>query len=102
MEKEKIRRCKYCGQESNIKSGLHNWKNLFRRPTVDEWITLFILIMLVLSTYAYKKDMNELNEYYSSGDYCNQQLMLEQQEMLGIEPQPGVFLNLPNFTLEDG
>jgi len=78
--KERERTCKYCKQEITIKPGAHNWKNLFRKPTLDEWITLFIIIMVILSSYAYRHDINSLTDFYTKGDYCNQEIQLEQLE----------------------
>jgi len=100
MEKEKVRKCKYCGSEIKIKTGLHNWKNLLRKPTLEEWITLFIILMMVISTYVYKQDIERIVDYYEGGDYCSQEL--KQQGITGDEPQQGEFFNLTNFNLNDG
>lgn len=45
--------CPRCKQEYKTKIGVDNWKNLFRAPTLDEWITLIILILLIGAAYAY-------------------------------------------------
>ena len=73
--KKQIRKCKYCGSETAVETGMHNWKNLFRKPTLEDYITLFIIIMVIFSYYQYKVDINNMIEYYEGGDYCwNQQL----------------------------
>ena len=36
--------------------GLHNWKNLFKKPTFNDWFTLFIIIMIVFMAWAYQHD----------------------------------------------
>jgi len=69
--KEKTRRCKYCKSEVKIEIGLHNWKNLFRKPTLEDYITLFIILMLLFSAYTYKSDLNTIINYYENETYCN-------------------------------
>ena len=44
--------CPYCKQEHQTKIGVDNWKNLFRKPTVDDWIVLIILALIILSAFA--------------------------------------------------
>lgn len=39
------------------KRGLHNWKNLFRRPTLLEWTVLGMLILVLFMTFAYQSDI---------------------------------------------
>jgi len=63
MKRTRITRCKYCGSEYNQTVGLHNWKNLFRKPTIDDWITLFIIMMVLFSLYAYKQDTALCRQY---------------------------------------
>lgn len=38
------------------KRGLHNWRNLFRKPNLLEWTILFMLIMVLFITWAYQRD----------------------------------------------
>jgi len=90
--KEKIRRCKYCKSEIRVKVGVHNWKNLFKKPTLEEGITFFIILMLIVSAYAYKSDLNNIINYYENETYCNTQRNLNLQE--GVNP-----LNLTSDTL---
>lgn len=101
MKRDKIRRCKYCGQEVKVNVGINNWKNLFRKPTLDEWITLFIIIMMIVSTYVYKYDIQNITEYYESGDYCLNQLDLSQQQNLK-ENDLVRELDLGDFSKENG
>ena len=67
---KKIRKCKTCGTELEIDVSINNWKNLFRKPTLDEYIMLFIVLMSVFSYFQYTQDINNLKEYYEGGDYC--------------------------------
>jgi hypothetical protein len=57
--KKHIRMCPYCKQEYKTKIGASNWKNLFRKPTLDDWITLVILILLFLAAYAYIQETSQ-------------------------------------------
>lgn len=64
------RLCPTCHQEYEIVTGMHNWRNLFRKPTVEEWITFFMIVMVIVSYFAYKEDIKNLKEFYESGAYC--------------------------------
>lgn len=79
MEKQ-IRKCKYCGNETAVNIGVHNWKNLFRKPTFEDYIMLFIILMAIISSYAYNADVNNIVEYYEGGDYCSNQIQLNNLE----------------------
>lgn len=48
--------CPYCKQKYDTKIGFKNWKNLFRMPTTEDWISLIILILILLAAYAYNAD----------------------------------------------
>ena len=50
------RTCPRCKQPIKIKIGKDNWKNLFKKPTVDDWITLVILILLMMAAFAYTQE----------------------------------------------
>mgnify|MGYP003146781459 CR=1 FL=1 len=39
------------------KRGIHNWKNLFKKPTVNELMILFMLIMGGFVAWAYQRDV---------------------------------------------
>jgi len=80
MKKQRIVRCKYCGSEYNQKRGLHNWKNLFRKPTIDDWITLFIIIMVLFSVYAYKADIKVCREYIKQQEIDFKNMTFENTE----------------------
>ncbi len=99
-EKTNVRICKYCKSEVQIKTGSSNWKNLFRKPTIDEWITLFIILMVILSSYAYRNDINNLNKYYNDENYFTQRIQLEQQDINLDELQPEGFLNPSGLNLD--
>jgi len=38
------------------KRGVHNWKNLFRRPNILEWTILIMLLMALFMGWAYYRD----------------------------------------------
>jgi len=59
MEEEtklKVRICPHCKQEYKTEIGIKNWKNLFQKPTTEDWISLIILILLFLAAFAYITD----------------------------------------------
>ena len=50
--------------------GIHNWRNLFRKPTVNEWTILFMLILSFFLTLAYQRDValcQEIIKNYNEG-----------------------------------
>ena len=61
-----IRKCPYCKQEYNTKLGLGNWKNLFRKPTIDDWIVLLIIVLLLVAAYAYTVETKSCREVFSN------------------------------------
>jgi len=44
------------------KRGMHNVKNLFRKPNLNEWLVFFCIVMCLTLTVAYKMDMRACNE----------------------------------------
>jgi hypothetical protein len=58
--------CPRCKQEYQTKIGVDNWKNLFRTPTLDEWITLVILILLIAAAFAYTTETKLCRETFSN------------------------------------
>lgn len=44
------------------KRGLHNWKNLFRKPLLLEWIILIMLILTLFMAWAYGHDTQVCRE----------------------------------------
>lgn len=68
------------------KKGLNNWKNLMRWPTLNEWIILILLIMLVLFGIFSQHNASVCQE---AVDYYNQ------KHQLGL---PGS-INLSNNSL---
>jgi hypothetical protein len=70
MEDLKNRICPYCKQEYKTKIGLSNWKNLFRKPTLDDWITLIIIVLVLFSAYAYKIDTQTCRAALENATLC--------------------------------
>lgn len=66
--KEKVRICPVCKQEVKVTTGLSNWKNLMRMPTLEEWITLFLIIAVIALFFAYKHDISQYQERLNA---CN-------------------------------
>lgn len=73
QDTRKVRTCPYCKQEYKIKTGLENWKNLFRKPTIDDWISLFILLLLFAAAYAYINETKQCKDMVANfGQMCAQ------------------------------
>ena len=49
------------------KPGLNNWRNLFRKPSFQDWTILFLLIMVLFIAYAYRMDMANAKEFLERG-----------------------------------
>jgi len=47
------RKCPTCNQITTVKVGLHNFDKLFRWPSFQEWMILFMLCMLLIMAYFY-------------------------------------------------
>ena len=99
--KFKKRKCRYCGSEVEIKTGTDNWKSLFRKPSLDEWITLFIIIMVILSSYAYKHDIKQITEFYTNESYCTSKLIFIEGEIKVEIPNSPLLLNPSNLYLDE-
>ena len=74
---------------------MHNWKNIFRKPTLEDYITLFIIFLALFSYYQYSVDINNIIEYYEGGGYCSNQIRLNNQEII-INP----LLYLENISID--
>lgn len=99
---EKIRKCKYCGNDNPTKLGMRNWKNLFKKPTLEDYITLFIIVMVIISAYAYQIDISNLRNYYESSNYCSNQVSLSGVD--NGDPQITIqdLSDVPNLANHDG
>jgi len=73
------RRCPTCKQIITVDTGLHNWKQLFRWPSFQEWMIFFMLCMLLVMAYFYNvetqvcretiKDLNDRGLLDSNANY---------------------------------
>ena len=62
---EKLRKCGACGSyytpaQMSIK------QRLFRRPTWNEWLTLFMMLMIIIAAFTYQRDTKVCREYIKS------------------------------------
>ena len=73
--------------------GLHNWKNLFNKPSLQDWIVLFMLIMMLFVAWSYQRDIQACRNYYDGNvcEICNEQR----------NPTSPTSL-LGNFTINEG
>jgi len=46
------------------KRGLHNWKNLFKKPTTEDIIILLLLLLTFFNSWSYNRDMNACQDFY--------------------------------------
>jgi hypothetical protein len=89
--KEKVRICPVCKQEVLIKPGMHNWKNLFRKPTIEEMITLFILLGVIAIYFAYQHDVKQYQDYINK--YCK-----ADSKIPNLAVNPTILDNITNIT----
>lgn len=60
--------CAHCGSEYEVERGLHNWNKLFRKPTLDDFISLFIIVMVIFAGWAYQHDTKVCRETLNNLD----------------------------------
>jgi hypothetical protein len=80
-EKKHTRKCPYCKQDYETKVGMKNWKNLFRKPTMDDWIVLIILILLMAASYAYVTETKACKEVFTNATKLDQICLLRQNQL---------------------
>jgi len=69
------------------KRGVHNWKNLFRKPSFTDWVIMFMLVMALFIAWAYQHDIA----------LCQQCLREQEQSfnMTTVPATPSPFPSLP-------
>ena len=68
--KKKMRTCPHCKQPYEIKS---TWDALFRMPTLQEWLVLFMMVMMFVGAWAYNHDVSICRDFIKNADvYCIQ------------------------------
>lgn len=77
------------------KRGFHNWRKLFRKPTLYEWTILFMLILSLFMSWAYQRDIQEYRNFLK--DIETNACAICQQQISSITPS----LNLTNFTINE-
>jgi hypothetical protein len=60
----KTRQCPHCGQQMPIKD---IWKQLWRWPTLNEWLILFMMAMMIFAAWAYKHDIQVCRDFIENG-----------------------------------
>ena len=68
--------------------------NLFTKPSWQDWIMLFVIIMAIAMVYFYRIDMNNLRTYYQTICICPTNKIVSQ-----IQLNITNFSNLTNLTL---
>lgn len=84
--------CKHCGQEYEISTGLHNWKRLFNKPSFDDWLTLFMIAMVIIGAFMYYNETKQCKEVINNLDdictkrntilYADEQAKAEQKYVI--------------------
>jgi len=76
LRKEIIRSCPYCRQDIKMKKGLSldNIKRLFRKPTVEDLIMLFIILLTIISFLMYTNEIAYYKEYIDLNCPLGQQI----------------------------
>jgi hypothetical protein len=99
-KKMHTRKCPYCKQEYETKIGFDNWKNIFRKPTLDDWIVLVILILLLVAAFAYTTETKICRETFSNLSKLDEICMKRQNQINytwnGVPVIPNV-----NYTIEN-
>lgn len=62
---KKYRKCSGCGQYKEIKSP---WQELWRMPTMNEWIILAMLIGIMFIAWAYKRDIQVCRDFIAESN----------------------------------
>ena len=98
IKKEVIRRCPYCHHDVVIKKGLssENIKRLFRKPTMEDFIILFIILLTIGSFLIYNYEIKAYKAYIN--DNCP--LGLHNQQNVEIY-LPGSFEGIGNLTVNN-
>lgn len=60
--KGKTRICDYCKSEVPMETGLKNWRNLFRKPSFNDWLILVMLIGLLFMGYLYSVETKQARD----------------------------------------
>jgi len=68
--------------------GVHNWRNLFRKPNIYDWTILFMLIMGLFIAWGYQHDIQACREYIKE----------QQQNYLHLNPG----FKITNLTINEG
>ncbi|MFI5405070.1 MAG: hypothetical protein ACHQ1D_01010 [Nitrososphaerales archaeon] len=60
-----------------IQRGLHNWKMLFKKPSLTDWITLFLMIIVIIGAFVYASETKACRETLANLDNICEDLMKE-------------------------
>lgn len=85
-----------------LERGIKNFKNLFRKPTLSEWINLIIIIIALVGAYFYYQDTKTCREtlnnlpiicsQYQASEQAIDEMNAEQRKEFGL---------LNNFTIQN-
>jgi hypothetical protein len=73
--------CPNCGKDTEIKDrGLHNWRNLFKKPNENQWLILAVLLFVLVAALLYRRDMAACHALYEG---CVPAIQTIPQQLLG-------------------
>lgn len=79
-----------------VKRGFHNWKNLFKKPTFQDWLILIMLIIGLFIGWAYNHDTKECRDFLATFEdkaceICNIQIERAVNQQKNNPPQTITF-----------
>ena len=60
--------CPYCRSSYEIEPGIRNFKNLFRKPTWNEWFLLIMIIFCIVLGMMYFSETKECRDFINNID----------------------------------
>ena len=96
---EEKKKCPQCGSMySPRKRGLHNLKNLWAKPTLNDFIMLFILAMVFFAAWGYTEDMKAVSEILEGNCVKTCQLEEFKQNWLANNPGKNMICDFETFS----
>lgn len=81
-----------------LQRGVQNFKNLFRKPTFSDWVTLIILIIAIAGAYFYYEDTKTCRQTLENLPVICSQYQASETLVNSINKNNSI-TNHPNFNL---
>jgi len=100
-KKEVIRQCPSCKQDIKIRRGLNveNIKRLFRKPSMEDMIILFILFMTITSFLIYAGEIKAYRAYIADNCPFGQNEQIDDEIYI---PSTDLSVNSSNSNPDEG